>query len=120
MNKLKIEEIKIDIDEKINNINNLVNLINKIDKLDIKNFLFFSLNKELDYCTDHIEELYYQYVLKNNDPTQKINQYENEIINTRKVFNKFMPFILAYQMNNLDTDTDTDLNNNHNINSNTN
>lgn len=116
MNKLRIEEIKIDIDEKINNINNLVNLINKIDKLDIKKFLFFSLNKEIDYCTDHIEELYYQYVLKKNNATQQINQYENEIINTRKVFNKFMPFILAYQMNNLDTDLDNNNNINPNIN----
>jgi hypothetical protein len=97
-----MEILQNNIQNKLINLEKLYNIIIKLSNNDKKNTLLLSFNKELDYSIDSIEENYYQHILKNIKTDNKLNDFESEIINTRKVFEKFMPYILAYQLANND------------------
>jgi len=84
----------------LENIHNLKHLFDNIENLDKKLVLNRMFMKHIENFVNRMEEVYYKKIIMDKSVTRLKNYQEVEIHRTYNTMNAFLPFIIAYNLNN--------------------
>ena len=87
-------------DDVLENIQNLKTLFDNIENPDKKLVLNRMFMKHIENFVNKMEELYYKKIIMDKSITRLKNNQEVDIYKTYNTMNAFLPFIIAYNINN--------------------
>lgn len=87
-------------DDVVDNIRGLKTLFDEIENEQKKLVLNRMFMKHIENFMNKMEEVYYNKIIMNKSVTRLKNNQEMEIYRTYNTMNAFLPFIIAYNLNN--------------------
>jgi hypothetical protein len=60
--------------------------------------VLWKFESELDACIDNMEDIYYNYFLKNKKQDALVNEMEESISVTKKTMNAFLPYMIMFNL----------------------
>jgi hypothetical protein len=60
--------------------------------------VLWKFESELDACVDNMEDIYYNYFLKNKKQDTLVNEMEESISVTKKTMNAFLPYMIMFNL----------------------